>query len=86
MPQDPKIAAFVSKMNDYVTAIGADIDDMVAKAGALQDTITTLQNSAGQVTPEDQALIDQAQSQVAALVDKADAADGKTPPPPPPVV
>jgi uncharacterized coiled-coil protein SlyX len=85
MAQDPAIAAFVSKMNDYVTAIGADIDDMVTKIATLNDTITTLQNSAGKVDAADQALIDQLQSQGAALAAKADSADGKTPPPPPPV-
>jgi len=84
MAVNPALQAYADKRNAYDAAIAADIDDMVTKAAALNDTIAQLQASQGQVTAEDQALIDSLEAQGKALADKADAADGKTPPPPPP--
>lgn len=85
MPQGTSAAmqAFVTANSGYISAIGDDISDMATKAAALQKTLDDLNNSPPQLTPEDQALLDTAIAQVAALKASADAADGKTPPAPP---
>lgn len=86
MATNPAIQKAVDALMAYIASIGADIDDLVAKIKTLNDTIAQLQATQGQLTPEDQALLDNIQAQGKALADKADAADGKTPPPPPPPV
>ncbi len=91
----------MSKLTDFLVAQkafnesqSADIDALVASftgiAGdvkSLNDKITELQNSVGGVTPEDQVLIDELQTQGAALVAKTKGAataasdlDAQTPP------
>ena len=45
----------------------------------LQDQIAALQNSAGQITPADQALLDGIEAKAAAIHDKLDALDAMTP-------
>lgn len=78
------IADFAAKQKAYNDRTGAAIDGVVADIKALNDKITELQNSAGQVTPEDQALIDDLQVKGEALASKAEALDAQIPPPPPP--
>ena len=93
------IRAFVTAQTGFNQRQGAAIDKSVAAAGglsgdiaALNAKILELQNSPGQVTPEDQALIDElvtmgeaatarAEAQAAAL----EALDAQNPPTPPPV-
>lgn len=77
------IADFAAKQAAFNTELTSDLSDISTAIGALNDKITALQNSAGTVTPEDQALIDQMQTDGAALVTKADALAGKAPPTPP---
>lgn len=77
------ISDYVAKQTVFNQDVSDDLDAIGAQIKALNDTITALQNSAGTVTPADQALIDQALAQAAALAAKADAAAGKTPPTPP---
>lgn len=68
--------AFNTELTSDLTAIAASIADLNAK-------ITDLQNSAGTLSPEDQARIDAIQAAGTALVGQADALAGKTPPAPP---
>lgn len=94
-----KISDFALAQKTFNEKIGADIDGInTAIDGikddvqSLNDKITELQNSAGGVTPEDQALIDglvaagQAlQDKMDTLAAKAQALDAQTPPVVPPV-
>ena len=77
------ISDFVAKVTAFNQDVSDDLDALQAAIGNLNDTITALNNSAGTVTPADQALIDQAVAQGTALAAKADALAGKTPPAPP---
>ena len=77
------ISDFAAKQDAFNTRIGTSIDNVVADIQTLNDLITQLQNSAGTVTPEDQALIDQLEAKGSELATKAEALDGLTPPKPP---
>jgi hypothetical protein len=73
------------------SAIATSFEGITADFKFLKDTITKLQNSAGQVTPEDQALIDQLQARantagpkVEALAKSIKDLDDATPPEPAP--
>jgi len=91
----------MSKITDFATAqtafnarIGTAIDGVATSVSGLTDDVAALnakilelQNSAGQVTPEDQALIDELQVSGEALATRAEAAsqalaalDALTPP------
>src|SRR5678816_2786713 len=74
------ISAFVAKQNAFntrmetaLTGIGGDIKN-------LNDQIAALQGSPGEVTPEDQALLDSLQAAGEALAAKFEAVDALTPP------
>ncbi len=77
------LSDYADKVTAFVADISGDLDSISTQITALQATITTLNNSAGAVTPADQASIDQALAQLTTLAAKADSAAGKTPPPPP---
>ncbi len=71
------ISDYESKVDAAFTAIGATVDSIVTLVGnvagdvnRLKDIITALQNSAGTVTPEDQALLDKSEAAVNALAGK----------------
>ncbi len=83
MAVNPQVQAYVDATTAFYTAIGADIDDIVAKMAALNDTIAKLQGTPPVLSTEDQALLDSIQAQGKAVAAKADAADGKEPPAPP---
>lgn len=88
------ISDYAAKQTEYNRRQAAAIDSIVASnAGlaadikALNDKITELQNSSGEVTPEDQALIDDMEAKGAAAADRAEATakalaalDEQTPP------
>lgn len=81
------IEVLMSKISDFATAQNAFFDrqdkaitDLQGDVKALNDIITTLQNSAGAVTPEDQASLDALQARASAVSDKLDALDALTPP------
>lgn len=85
-----KQAAFNASVEASLNSIVNSNAEEVTLIKQLNDTITALQNSAGAVTPEDQALIDQLEAAGQALADKADAtakaaasAAAATPPVPP---
>lgn len=77
------ISDFAAKQKAFNDEFSSDFDAVQAAIQALNDKIAALQNSAGTVTPEDQALIDQLENDGQALVSKADALANKTPPAPP---
>ena len=92
------ISDFAAKQKAFNERQGAAIDSAVASVNgltadvkALNDKITELQNSSGGVTPEDQALINELETQGEAVAAKAEAAaaalkalDEQTPPVVPP--
>ena len=92
------ISEFTAKQKSFNDRQGAAIDNAVASVTglsediqALNDKITELQNSAGGVTPEDQALIDALETQGDAVASRVEgvasalaALDAQTPPVVPP--
>lgn len=86
MPNSPAVAAFVTAMTGFfdrqdaaMAGLQSDVDNLVAQIAALQAT-------QGQLTSEDQALLDGIQASASTVSDKLDALDGLTPPVAPPVV
>lgn len=77
------ISDFAAKQKAFNDRLGSAIDGVVGDVKVLNDKITALQNSAGTVTPEDQALLDDLQKQAEGLTSKAEALDAMTPPAPP---
>lgn len=82
-----KLEAIMSKISDFAAAMNAFTDRQDAAVSGLQadvqflkDEIAALQNSAGQITPEDQALLDAIQARASGVADKLDALDAMTPP------
>ena len=69
-------ASFESISSDVDTVVASNTEITTAVAGVsadvkqLKDTIDKLQNSPGTITPEDQALLDSAQSQASSAASK----------------
>lgn len=71
------ISDYEAKVDAAFTAIGSSVDSIVASVAGvsgdvdrLKATILALQNSAGTVTPEDQALLDKSETAVNALASR----------------
>lgn len=77
------ISDFAAKQQAFNADVSADLDAIQTSITNLNALIATLQNSAGAITPEDQATLDELQTEGTALQTKADALAGKTPPTPP---
>ena len=84
-------ADFNRQLEQAVDASAASVTALVADVAALNAKIVELQNSAGEITPEDQVLLDALEAQSAALSAKAAAVsqalselDAMTPPTPAP--
>lgn len=77
------ISEFAAKQSAFNQGVSDDLDAIQSNVANLNDLIKQLQDSAGQVTPEDQALIDKLETAGSDLQGKADALAGKTPPPVP---
>lgn len=82
-----RLEKIMSKISDFATAMTAFTDrqdkavsDLQDDVKSLNDKITELQNSAGDITPEDQAALDAIQARAGAVADKLDALDALTPP------
>lgn len=73
-----KQAAFNERIDAAVVGLKGDVDALNAK-------IEELQNSAGTITPEDQALLDALEARGDAIAAKVEALDAMTPPVVPPV-
>lgn len=74
---------FVTKQNAFNDRMDAAIADLVGDVKSLNDTIATLQNSSGAITPEDQASLDALQARAETITGKLEALDALTPPAPP---
>ena len=77
------ISDFAASQAAFNTRMGNAIDGLVGDVASLNDKITELQNSQGQITPGDQALLDDLQVAGNVLADKLEALDNLTPPVPP---
>lgn len=78
------IQEFATTVQQSFTRISTAVDGVVADVDALKAKIDELQNSPGQITPADQALLDSIQQQAGAVADKLEALDAATETPPAP--
>lgn len=74
------ISDFADKVKTSYTAIGNAVDGLTGDIKTLNDKITALQNSAGAITPEDQAILDDIEAQAGAVAAKLSALDDLTAP------
>lgn len=79
-----KIGDFAALVNSHNDKIDAAVAGLTQDVQTLNDKITELQNSPGEITAEDQALLDGIQSRSQGIVTKLEALDALTPPPAPP--
>lgn len=77
------ISDFAKKQNAFNDQMDAAVSDLQGDIKSLNDTILQLQNSPGQITPEDQASLDALQARGQTIADKLTALDALTPPVPP---
>ena len=77
------ISDFAVKQTAFNDRINNAIAGLVGDVQLLNDKITELQNSQGQITPGDQTLLDELQVAGNVLADKLEALDNLTPPVPP---
>lgn len=82
-----KFQLLMSKVSDFASAVQAHLDRQDTAITALQGDvanleaqIAALQNSTGEISAADQALLDGIQSRVSQISDKLDALDALTPP------
>lgn len=83
------ISDFAARVAEQFTAIDGAVDGVVADVAALKTKIEQLQNSAGEVTAEDQALLNSIENitgRLAAKVKALDEATVTTPTPDEPTV
>jgi hypothetical protein len=74
------ISEFAAKQNAFNTRLDAALAGIGSDIKTLNDKIAELQGSPGEVTPEDQALLDSLQTSAEALAAKFEAVDAMTPP------
>jgi ABC-type transporter Mla subunit MlaD len=72
------IQAFAGRVNTFLDQIGTSVDGIQGDVTELKRLIKQLQDSAGQVTPEDQATIDAIESRIGGLAAKTKALDDQT--------
>lgn len=77
------ISQFAARQEAFNTRVDTAVTGIQADVKALTDKITELQNTAGTITPEDQALLDAIETRAAAITEKLEALDALTPPVPP---
>lgn len=77
------ISTFAAKQQEFNDKIDAAVTGLTEDIKTLNDKIEELQNSAGGVTPEDQALLDNIEARSDAIAQKLEALDNLTPPPVP---
>lgn len=77
------VSEFSVKQNAFNDRMDAAVAGLESDVKSLNDTITKLQNTAGAITPEDQALLDAIQSRSEGIATKLSALDSLTPPVPP---
>ena len=72
------IQAFAGRVNTFLDEIGTSVDGVQGDVTELKRLIKQLQDSAGQVSPEDQATIDALETRIGALAAKTKALDEQT--------
>lgn len=77
------ISDFAAKQDAHNAKVSAALDDIKTEIGTLNTEISTLQNSPGTITPEDQATLDRLDASGTSLEAKVAALDTLTPPAPP---
>jgi outer membrane murein-binding lipoprotein Lpp len=77
------ISEFAARQDAFNNRIDVAVDGLTSDVQVLVAKIEELQNTAGQITPEDQALLDAIQSRSDAIAAKLEALDALTPPPVP---
>jgi hypothetical protein len=77
------ISDYAAKANAFNDRIDSAVTGLQGDVQALNDLIVKLQGTQGQVTPEDQALLDQLQARAETIATKVEALDALTPPTPP---
>lgn len=78
-----KISEFVDRQNAFHAKQDAAHEDLAGDIKFLTDKIAELQNSPGEITPEDQAGLDALEARTAAATAKLEALAALTPPTPP---
>lgn len=78
------ISDFAAKQNAFNDRMDAAVAGLQGDVKTLNDQIAALQATQGQITPEDQALLDQIEQRGDAIATKLEALDALTPPTPPP--
>ena len=72
------IQAFAGRVNTFLDEIGTSVDGIQGDVTELKRLIKELQDSAGQVTPEDQATINAIESRIGTLAGKVKSLDEQT--------
>lgn len=78
-----KVSQFADRVNTAFGKLETAVDGVTTDVAALKAEIEKLQNTPGDITPEDQAILDGIQARAEALGDKAAALDELTTPPTP---
>lgn len=78
-----KISEFADKMATHNNAMDEAVSGLQSDVQTLNAKITELQNTAGEITAEDQALLDQIESRAGNIATKLEALNALTPPTPP---
>ena len=78
-----KISEFAALQTAFNDRINVAVEGVAKDIETLKTLITTLQNSPGAITPEDQATLDQLTTVVSATAAKVEALDALNPPTPP---
>lgn len=81
-----KISEFAAKQNEFNDRLDVAISGVSQDVTELKALIEQLQSTPGEITPEDQALLDTLQARAEAATQKLEALDAMTPPPPPATV
>jgi len=77
------ISDFVTKQKAFNLRQDAAVANILGDLKTLNDKIEALQNSAGTITPEDQALLDEIEAHSDTITTNLEALDAQTPPVPP---
>ncbi len=77
------ISDYAAKANAFNDRIDSAVTGLQGDVQTLNDLIKKLQDSAGQITVEDQATLDQLQARAETIATKVEALDALTPPPTP---
>ena len=77
------ISEFAEKQNAHNATMDTAVEGLATDIQVLNDKITELQNTQGQITPEDQALLDSIELRGAAIAERLEALNALTPPPVP---